>query len=130
MGRYGRPVNGHTTTSSLLLALVFGVVGCGDSGDPPERAAAPELDRGAISKDDVPMGEWPLTVKEGVVRCEGGGSVIFRAPDDTDYAVNGTALTQRPGLPKIDAIWRNDPDVPGLRINIGPVLNKGLELCE
>lgn len=55
--------------------------------------------------------------------------MIFRAPDGTDYAVNGTALTVEPDLPKIDAIWKNDPDVPGTRINIGPVIDKGLSLC-
>lgn len=82
---------------------------------------------------DFPKGEWPLTVSKGVVRCEGSdgsGSVIFRAPDGTDYAVNGTAKAVKQDLPEIAAIWKKDPDVPGTRINIGPVIDRGLELCK
>ena len=122
--------------TAIALALAFGVAGCGDDGDssadsPAEEQAAP--DSGALAASDFPEGEWPLTVSEGVVRCEGSdgsGSVIFRAPDGTDYAVNGTAQTVKQDLPEIEAIWKKDPDVPGTRINIGPVIDRGLELCK
>jgi hypothetical protein len=125
-----------THAAAVALALAFGVAGCGDdsgkSADAPAKEqAAP--DPGALAESDFPKGEWPLTVSEGVVRCEGSagsGSVIFRAPDGTDYAVNGTAKTVKQDLPEIEEIWKKDPDVPGARINISPVSDRGLELCE
>ena len=69
--------------------------------------------------------EWPLTVDEGVLRCE-GSSVVFRTPEGDDYAVNGTARAE---YPDIEPIWKSDPAVPGTRINIGDLLDRGLELC-
>jgi hypothetical protein len=132
----------HTATVTLML--IFGAAGCGgDTGrssdptkEPPAQVAstkqtAPE--QGTLLESDFPAGEWPLTVNKGVVHCDGSGgvgAVIFRAPDGTDYAVNGAAKTARPDLPKIEAIWQKDPAVPGTRINIGPVIDKGLELCK
>ncbi len=71
--------------------------------------------------------EWPLKVPYGVVTCE-DGAVIFRAPDGTRYAVNGTAQT-RTTLPDFDSIWKANSDVKGLKMDIGPVIDRGLELC-
>lgn len=132
------------------MAFALGLAGCGDSSDsngggsaaPPPEASdqpAPEPDpaptapAGAVAAADVPKGDWPLTVNSGTVNCEGGagsGVVTFKAPDGTVYAVNGTAKTQQPDLPEIEAIWKKDPDIPGARINFSPVIDKGLELCE
>lgn len=71
--------------------------------------------------------DWPLTVPYGVVTCE-DDAVIFAAPDGARYAVNGTALTFT-DLPKINPIWKPDPDVKGLKIDISPVIDRGLTLC-
>jgi hypothetical protein len=102
--------------------------GDGDSSNAP---AKPEPGTVHLSKSDVPKGEWPLTVPEGTVRCDGSGgigAVTFQTPSGDVYGVNGTALSQ--GLPRIDRIWRKNPDIPGTRINISPVLDKGLFLCK
>jgi hypothetical protein len=75
--------------------------------------------------------DWPLTVREGVVRCQERDAravVTFVTPDARVYAVNGAAVSQ--GLPRIDPIWRRDPDRPGDRADISPVLEQGLRLCE
>jgi hypothetical protein len=70
--------------------------------------------------------DWPLTVEGGVLACEGAGSVTFAA-GGTTYAVNGMAETQDAGA-DIDPIWK---DVGGgLKKNIGPLIDRGLELCE
>lgn len=126
----------RTLTAIVALVLAIGAAGCGEDSSTSGQAPAKEQaapDPGALAVSDFPKGEWPLTVSKGVVRCEGSdgsGSVIFRAPDGMDYAVNGTAMTVKQDLPNIEAIWKKDPDVPGTRINIGPVIDKGLELCE
>lgn len=82
--------------------------------------------------------KWPFTVDHGVLRCEFPGRVVFRA-NDTDYAVNGSAQSR---YPKIDPIWRVNTKMQEafkaagaesdivLRINIGPIVQRGLELCD
>ena len=71
---------------------------------------------------------WPLTVSEGTVSCEGAGEVYFEA-QGTKYAVNGLAM-ENSKFPRIDAIWANAPGLGRLKVNIGPVIDRGLELCE
>ena len=71
--------------------------------------------------------QWPFTVTEGVLACLPAGAVIFAAEGVT-YAVNGTAK----GLKKyaaIEKIWLPNPEIPGTRKKIGPVLDRGLKLC-
>lgn len=116
-----------------LLTLVF--VGCAGSA-PVTDAAQPKQDRGQapelapneamMSKGELGK-DWPLTVEEGIVRCEGASEVYFTAEGRT-YAVNGMAMTVS-DLPEIDAIWADNPDIKGLKINIGPIIDRGLELC-
>ncbi|MEJ7787439.1 MAG: DUF2511 domain-containing protein [Solirubrobacteraceae bacterium] len=117
----------------VALSLLLAASGCGETsnGTSSEKSSAPNSAR--LEESKVPTGEWPLTVASGEVRCEGGdgaGAVIFQAPDGTDYAVNGAAKTAKQDLPGIDAIWKKDPDIPGARVNISPVLDRGLELCD
>jgi Protein of unknown function (DUF2511) len=50
-------------------------------------------------------------------------------PEGHRYAVNGIATGHYPQLPEIDRIWAPDPKVPGLKIDMSPVINRGLELC-
>jgi len=54
--------------------------------------------------------------------------VLFEAPDGTTYGLNGTAQTM--GYPGIDPIWKPDPLGYGLKINIGALMDRGLELCQ
>lgn len=78
----------------------------------------------AVSAAD--FGEnWPLTVEEGILRCEPPGAVVF-STGGKDYAVNGMAATQ--GYDDIDPIWADGEVTP--KENIGPLINAGLALCE
>lgn len=79
----------------------------------------------AISR--AQMGDaYPFTV-DGELRCVAPSSVIFVA-NGTTYGVNGTAKGH--GYPGIDPIWRDDVRVPGTKINVGSVIQQGLELCK
>lgn len=79
---------------------------------------------------------WPLTVSEGVVSCvgEGGGlgAAIFTS-GGVRYALNGIARGERNmkrlQLKEIRPIWRDNPDIPGTKINIGPLIDRALETC-
>lgn len=109
----------------LIVALAL-FAGCADSSESGGGSASDDAGARAVRISAAEYSrEWPFTVDEGVLRCE-GSSVIFRA-EGTDYAVNGTARSEYPG---IEPIWKKDPDVPGTRINIGDVLDRGLELCD
>lgn len=115
-------------TAGITLATVgLALVGCGPSTDSAPKSEDARPQKGLMTREQLGK-DWPLTVDSVVVRCD-GQSVIVRAPDGTDYAVNGTAQTQHPDLPKIDPIWAPDPDMQGLKIDIGPIIDKGLDLC-
>jgi hypothetical protein len=45
------------------------------------------------------------------------------------YALNGTAKSAN-FWPDFDVIWRDDSNTPGMKVNIGPMLDRGLALCE
>jgi hypothetical protein len=90
-------------------------------------SACTDEDGTRISRDSF-EGEWPFTVDEGVLSCEGAGAVTFSAEGST-YAVNGTAMGTT-DYPDVDAIWADDPAGPGPKIWIGDVIDQGLELCE
>jgi hypothetical protein len=108
------------TTASVFVVLSVAIVAC--AGTPGAGGKSERVSRADFGE------EWPLTVDSGVLSCEEGGFVYFTA-DDTRYAVNGFALTKG-DAPRIDAIWANDPTDASLRRNIGPLIDRGLALCE
>jgi hypothetical protein len=73
---------------------------------------------------------WPLTVDSGTLRYEPGHAVVFRAPDGTDYAVNGSAHGGR--YRDIGAIWADNTDpatadyIP--KVDLAPLIDAGLAL--
>ncbi len=90
--------------------------------------------------------DWPLTVNSGELQCTGAGVVTFRS-GGVVYAVNGTATAA--GHAPIEPIWKHNEamyrtmaEATGstveaarsrfgpLRINIGPIIEAGLALCE
>jgi hypothetical protein len=98
-------------------AALFVLAGCGSS------------EGVEVSRSDFGS-SWPLTVDSGTLRCEGqkgAGAVVINA-DGTDYAVNGTAKGQ--GYADIDPVWADDPELAGLKISIGPLIDRGLSLCK
>jgi hypothetical protein len=54
--------------------------------------------------------------------------VASTGPDGEIYWVNGHASTR--GYKKIDPIWRNSPEPYIPKVSIGPLINRGLELCD
>jgi hypothetical protein len=77
---------------------------------------------------------WPLTVDAGTIHAEhailGGRkvvSLVFVTDESRSFALNGPA--QSLGAPGIEPIWRRDPRVPELRVNLQPLIDLGLELA-
>jgi hypothetical protein len=82
-------------------------------------------------------GEWPLTVSAGKLECEKvSGSpdaqLVTLTTGGTTYAVNGMArgYAEKRGWVAIDEIWKADPEFPKLKVTIGPLIDKGLDLCK
>ena len=90
--------------------------------------------------------EWPFTIASGGLRCLSPGAVIF-SPDNgaTVYSVNGLADVRaeteswhsiRPIWKDIDlsdwpaeaAAWTRESG--GGKVSIGPIVRRGLELCD
>lgn len=96
--------------------------------------APPTLNRETLRRSEFGS-KWPLSVDEGTVVCiqDAGRVVIFFESDGTRYAVNGTSkgptTMARFRLQRINDIWLDNPELPGTKISIGPVLDAGLRLC-
>jgi hypothetical protein len=115
------------TWASLLAALA---VACSKSGSGGNERHVQASDYGPA---------WPLTVSSGVLRCEVPALVTFTTEDETTYAVNGAAggfAEDRGWVDDISPIWKEDPRsrldpaLTGLKVNIGPLIDDGLALCE
>jgi hypothetical protein len=107
----------------IAVPAAVALAGCGDDGG--DGGGKP---KGFVSASQL-GNKWPLTVDEGTLDCEpvdSSGAVTFEAEGKV-YGVNGTALSL--DYPSIRPIWKKDPDVSGTRINIGPLINRGLKLC-
>lgn len=70
---------------------------------------------------------WPLTVQSGTLKCLDHKDVVIRV-GETWYALNGTAKDDG-SFEDIDPIWADDPNLPGLKKNIGVLIDDGLKLC-
>ena len=107
----------------LLVGATAALVGCGSQNKSNEVT---------ITKQD--FGEdWPFTVDEGVLAGNGSDGfceVLFTTGGVT-YAVNGTAKATGQ-YADINEIWADDPSTPGLslKVSMGPVIDRGLELCD
>ncbi|MBX8689178.1 DUF2511 domain-containing protein [Mycobacterium sp. 20091114027_K0903767] len=106
--------------SALVLAAWVGAAPAG--ADQP---------KGYVSNQTWTDGPWPFTVSSGTLMCarmsSGGQSVTFVA-NRTMYGLNGAAKSQ--GFDDFTPIWRENPSFPGLKVDIGPMIQKGLSLCE
>jgi hypothetical protein len=86
---------------------------------------------GTLSVSKADFGDdWPLTVEGGLLSCRGGSAIVFGSGGDA-YAVNGTARGRAAdnGWLDIDAIWAPNPEIPGTKKDIGPLIDLGLSLC-
>jgi Protein of unknown function (DUF2511) len=123
-----------TTIALACCALLAGA--CGSSTASSGQSSAPSASASVGGTQQQPglvtrsrYGKrWPFTVPRGVVSCDDHGGVVFTTPDGTAYWLNGTAGGEH-NYRDVHPIWRKDPAIPGLRINIGPMINLGLRLC-
>ncbi|WP_301149011.1 DUF2511 domain-containing protein [Mycobacterium simiae] len=130
---------GAAAANTVLIGLVL--VGCAttpprarpsssfiSSASPAQPAPHPP---GFVSQATWTDGPWPLTVNEGTLACEPLGGRLSRVTftyGGTTYWLNGTAKAAHT-YADLDTIWRDNPDIPGTKIDIGPLLDRGAALC-
>lgn len=91
-----------------------------DAGDPcPQDGNEREVNADCIDP-------WPLTVNSGTLRCEADAVTI--AAQGNTWNVNGVATSRDIG-DEIEPIWEENPEIEGTRVNIGPLIDAGLDLC-
>lgn len=123
----------------VVLLLVASMAACGGTDEAFKKGFEEGKSSGhpkgqeEISQSD--MGEeWPLTVSSGILKCEEPKEnelnvqiVTFEA-EGKIYAVNGIAKGREAGE-DIDPIWADNPNIPGAKKDIGPLISRGRALC-
>lgn len=109
-----------------LLIITAIVTGCSDDSEKGVNQEAVK-----ISATDV--GKWPFTFDSAIVRCEYQPKAVVEA-DGKFYALNGVASPQTPPsgfvtlTPDVQE-WKDNPDIPGTKVDISDVRNKVQETC-
>ena len=108
-------------------------------------ATAPSSHTAVVSAATWTDGEWPLTIEEGTLSCQGAGAVFITDRKGRVWPVNGMASAWRDRFdaqPDLEPIWREDEKLMEtfpealrnsdltLRIDIGPLIKRGLSLCD
>lgn len=86
---------------------------------------------GLVEQETWTDGPWPFTSDRATLNCTKGaeGERVTVIANQEMYALNGTAKSANL-WPDFDVIWRDDSNTPGMKVNIGPMLDRGLALCE
>ena len=92
----------------------------------PLAACLSEEDRTVRASD---FGDaWPFTVSEGRVNCFKAGHTLTFAPSSAvSYALTGGARAD--GYADITPIWRDDPNIPGAKVNLQPITEAARKQC-
>lgn len=118
-------------TQVLVLVLILAVIAAITGfllwwafNQPSNTVTPQESDAAYLTRTE--FGEaWPLTVDRVQVFCTGNGGIIV-ADGEQRYALNGAAQSQAPA---INPIWKENPEIPGTKINIAPLIERGQTLC-
>jgi hypothetical protein len=114
-----------------LLCATASILAVGDSAfatQPPQpvQGSTEHVSKRGFGK------AWPLTVKSGTLLCEtlgpGAYAVSFVDNKFNFYAINGTARAHGTDDYPIERIWKKAKN--GVRVNMTPLLQTGLALCE
>ncbi|MFJ6019773.1 hypothetical protein ACIQFP_10530 [Nocardiopsis alba] len=106
----------RTALITVGVGLVLAVSACGGDGD------ATLATRDHFDAEDL---AWPLTVDEARIVCQEEGHVI-RAGSER-YALTGSGGAD--GMDADTEIWADDPEVDGLKVDLGDLQDYADEVC-
>jgi len=75
---------------------------------------------------------WPFVPEEMHLQCLPGKAVVVTDPETGRmYGLNGPAngKARQLGLDPLEQVWAESSSIPGSRVNVGPVIEAGLKLC-
>lgn len=81
--------------------------------------------------------QWPFMIDKGTLFCQTDSGAInvqlitFKDPAGNTYAVNGAASSRasKRGWFNVQSIWKANPAIPGTKIPITPIIQRGAVLC-
>ena len=114
----------------FLLFLILMISGC-----EPNNGGTTTIYRANMGE------EWPLKIERGYLHCdcvERGSpffqcvrrAVVIHDPlEGVTYSVNNVYVPQVVSATNIEPIRRTDPENPSVKLDLGPLIERGLELC-
>lgn len=121
----------------FIVMFFIAYMGMDSSRSPTTPNSEPPPDNELLIKRSDFGDKWPFTANQGILKCE-GYKIILIEINGIGYALNGNArsFANKYNLREIDEIWLDDPqwkDEPlmaGIKVNVGPLIDRGLELCK
>ncbi|MBX7135035.1 MAG: YebY family protein [Fimbriimonadaceae bacterium] len=106
-----------------------GLTLCGASARPSAPARGSNQPAGLVERATW-TGPWPFTLDSATLSCSkgAGGERVTVVANREMYALNGAAKAAKL-WPPFDPIWLDEPKAPGVKVNIGPMIERGLALC-
>ena len=89
----------------------------------------------AVSAETWTDGPWPFTIERGELTCIGPAddpSVFVVTEKGEMYALNPAAIRtahEVDARPDLDLLWREHPDMPGVKVNVSPMILYAMTLC-
>ena len=127
-------------TTAVGMFLGGGMLNSPQNGEgTASDAPMPVASSGAVFSSNGPIvtertwtdGPWPFTEDAGTITCS-QAAIFFVTEDGRRWPLNGTARSnadQFSAEPLLDPIWRQNPDLPGTRVSVSPMINRGRETC-
>lgn len=116
----------------LLAVSLLALFGC----DSSETNEAPKGKNTVQITQETFQGEWPFNVNTVELQCYKGGAFIEDVSTNEVYGLTGLANTIGTNGKKSSnningaAIWKDNPELPGTKISLGPFINDALALCD
>ena len=102
---------------------------------PARQPARPPQNPAVASADTWNDGPWPLTIDGGVLTCTrvaGTEALYITDSNGRMWPLNGAGQAHHArwgAESSIDPVWRENPQIPGTRINIGPLIQRARARC-
>lgn len=128
----------HLTTLRRFAAIaaVCSLAGCGSDSEPaantPEPAPAAKQQSITIIDQETFGAEWPFTQPEMHLAClQGSAVVVMDVNTGAMYPVNGIASgkANSMAMEPLESVWLDSTEFPGAKVSVGPVIERGLALC-
>lgn len=124
------------TRNMLLSVAALMLTACSTESDltlhldDPPHAETTEADNLITRKE---YGDaWPFTLDELQLFCLQGAVIVSNVDTGDSYPINGVASGRADTLRlfPLEQIWRDNPEIAGTKVSVGPLIERGLTMCE